>query len=113
MDPHAIQLAYRVSPMRCRRPYFQPPMQKACPRCVMAQSRVLFQKSLFLKPVPHPIKRIDHVEGVVGLLDFLAQALDVTVNCAIIDINLIIISDIHQGIAALDYAGTGGECLQK
>ncbi len=49
---------------------------------------------------------------VVNLLEFLAQALDVAVDRAVVNINLIIIGRVHQGIAALDDAGTLGEGLQ-
>ena len=42
-------------------------------------------------------------------LEFLADALDVTVDGTIIDVNLIIVSGIHQGVAAFDHTGTHGE----
>jgi hypothetical protein len=66
---------------------------------------------LFAKPVAHPIKRFDHVEGVFDLLKFSAQPLDVAVYRTIIDINLIIVSNIHQSVAAFDHAGTCGQAL--
>jgi hypothetical protein len=49
------------------------------------------ENPLFLKPVTHPINRFDHVEGVVDCLEFISQALDVTVDTTIIDINVIIV----------------------
>jgi hypothetical protein len=67
---------------------------------------------LFLKTVTDAIKRIDHVERVVGPLEFLAQTLDVAVDCAVIELNLIIVSGIHQSVATFDHAGTCGERLQ-
>src|SRR5580704_13777519 len=70
-----------------------------------------FYKPLFLKPVTCAVQRINHVERVVHLLEFLADALDVTVDGTIIDINLIIVSGIHQGVAAFDHTGTHGERL--
>src|SRR5580704_8498352 len=70
-----------------------------------------FYKPLFLKPVPHPVQRINHVERVVHSLEFLAHAFDVTVDGTIIDVNLIIVNGIHQGVTAFDYAGAHGECL--
>ena len=68
---------------------------------------------LFLKPVTHPIKRFDHVEGVVDPSEFLAQALNVAVDCTIIEINLVIVGGIHQSVAALDYTGARGERVQE
>ena len=47
------------------------------------------------------------------MLEFLAHALDVTVDCTIIDINLIIVSGIHQGVAAFDHSGAHGERLHN
>src|SRR5579864_6694365 len=55
---------------------------------------------LFLEPVTHPIQRLDHVERVIGLLEFLAQSLDVAVDRAVVDIDLVVISGVHQRIAA-------------
>src|SRR5258708_19460665 len=69
--------------------------------------------SLFLEPVAHPIERFDHVKRIYGLLEFLSQSLDMTVDCTIIYINLIIVGGIHQGVAAFDHAGTRGERLQN
>src|SRR6516162_10851218 len=51
---------------------------------------------LFLEPVAHSVKRLDHVEVVVGLLELLAQALDVAVNGTVVDIDLIVIGGVHQ-----------------
>src|SRR5882762_11307727 len=68
--------------------------------------------SLFLEPVAHPIERFDHVERIYGLLEFPSQSLDVTVDCTIIYINLIIVGGIHQGVAAFDHAGTPREGTQ-
>src|SRR5258708_13871299 len=75
----------------------------ACPKAASATT------SLFLEPVAHPIERFDHVERIYGLLEFLSQSLDVTVDCTIIYINLIIVGAIHQGVAAFDHAGTRAE----
>src|SRR5258708_5492529 len=58
--------------------------------------------SLFLEPVAHPIERFDHVERIYGLLEFLSQSLDVTVDCTIIYINLIIVGGIHHAVPAFD-----------
>src|SRR5215471_14526467 len=67
---------------------------------------------LFLKPVTHPIKRFDLVKGLFDLLEFLPHPLNVTVDCTVIDINLIVTGGIHQSIAAFDHTGARGERLQ-
>src|ERR1700678_3182116 len=56
------------------------------------------RSQLFLEPVTHPIKRFDHVEGVIGLLEFLAQTLDMAVDCTVVHIHLVVIGSVHQGI---------------
>src|SRR5262245_43331011 len=66
----------------------------------------------FLKTIADAIKRFDHLEIVVNDLEFLAQTLDVAVDGAIIDIDLIVVGGVHQRVAALDHAGTSCERLQ-
>ena len=58
------------------------------------------------------MQRINHVESVVHQLEFLAHALDVTIDCTIIDLNLIVVSGVHQGVAALDHTGKRGKRLK-
>src|ERR1700683_2625321 len=70
-----------------------------------------FYNLLFLKPVTHPVQRINHVKRIVHSLEFLAHAFDVTVDGTIIDVNLIIVNGVHQGVTAFDYAGAHGERL--
>src|SRR4051812_17699982 len=65
-----------------------------------------------LEPITDAIQRFDHVEVVVGPLKLLAQALDMTVDGAVIDVNLIVVGGIHQRIAALDHAGPARQRLQ-
>src|SRR5665213_3032333 len=48
---------------------------------------------------------------VVDDLELLAQAFDVAVDGAVVDINLVVIGRIHQGVAAFHDAGAGGERL--
>ena len=45
-----------------------------------------FHKPLFLKPVTYPIKRFDHIKGVVSEPKFLTQPLDMAVDCPVINI---------------------------
>src|ERR1700750_1911145 len=62
------------------------------------------RKSGFLEAVADPVEGFDHLEIVVDDLELLAQALDVAVDGAIVDIDLIVIGRVHQGIAALHHA---------
>src|SRR5262249_20662395 len=66
----------------------------------------------FLKTITDAIKRLNHLKIVVNHLEFLAQPLDVAVDRAVVDINLVIICGVHQRVAALDHARTSRERLQ-
>src|SRR5712691_4064463 len=68
--------------------------------------------SNFLEPIADTVKRFDHVEVVVGALELLAQPLDVAVDGAVVDIDLVVVGGVHQGVAALDHAGAARERLQ-
>src|SRR5689334_14764838 len=59
-----------------------------------------------------PYTTLFRSEIVVNHLEFLAQPLDVAVDGAIVDVNLIVVSGIHQRIATLNHTGTGGQCLE-
>src|SRR3954447_1472264 len=71
-----------------------------------------FLRLHLLEPIADAIQRFDHVEVVVGPLELLAQALDVAVDGAVVDVDLIVVGGIHQRIAALDHAGPARERLQ-
>src|SRR5258707_200997 len=60
--------------------------------------------SSFLEAIAHAVERLDHVEGVVNDLEFLAQALDVAVDRAVVDIDLVVVGGIHQGVATFHHA---------
>ncbi len=60
--------------------------------------------SRFAESVADSIKRLDHLEVVVDDLELLAQPLDVAVDGAVVDIDLLIISRIHQRITAFHHA---------
>src|SRR5436305_7151880 len=62
------------------------------------------RESAFLEAVADAVERLDHVEVIVGLLELLAQALDVAVNGAVVDIDLVVIGRIHQRVAPLHHA---------
>src|ERR1700761_4464341 len=68
--------------------------------------------SSFLEAVADAVERFDHLEIVVDHLELLAQPLDVAVDGAVVDIDLVVIGRIHQRVAALHHAGTGRERLQ-
>jgi hypothetical protein len=69
--------------------------------------------STLLEPIANTIKGLDHVKFRVGGHELLAQPFDVAVDGPIIDIDLVIVGRIHQGIAAFDDARTAGERLQN
>jgi hypothetical protein len=73
----------------------------------------IFAANLFLQAIAQPINRLDHIKGFVRLLEFSAQALDMTINSTIIDINIILISGIHQTVAVLEYSLTRNQGLQN
>src|SRR5262245_10516883 len=62
--------------------------------------------SCFVVSITDAIKGLDRVELPVDVAELLAEALDVTVDCSVADIDLIVISGVHQLIAALVVAGT-------
>src|SRR5207244_1039017 len=68
--------------------------------------------SAFLETVADAVQRLDHVEIVIGRLELLAQPLDVAVDGAVVDIDLIVVGRVHQRIAAFHDAGPARKCLQ-
>src|SRR5580704_12862661 len=64
------------------------------------------------KAITDPVEGLDHIEFAVGRPEPLAQALDMAVDGAVIDIDLFVVRHIHQGVAALDHARTAGQRLQ-
>jgi hypothetical protein len=54
----------------------------------------------FLDTIAHTIQRLDHIEVDVASLEFLAQPLDVAIDGSVVDIHLVVVSSIHQGVAA-------------
>src|SRR5215210_2344748 len=57
--------------------------------------------SPFLEAVSDPVQRLDHLEARIDDLELLAQPLDVAVDGAVVHVNLIVVSGVHEGIAAL------------
>src|SRR6476659_9724024 len=80
----------------------------------MLQSRRRKRRRLaFLESVADAVKRLNGLEALVGQLELLAQTLDVAVDRAVIDVDLIVIGGIHERVAALDDAGALGERLEN
>src|SRR3954449_4339048 len=59
----------------------------------------------FLEAVADAVEGFDHFEIVIHDLELLAQPLDVAVDGAIVDIDLIVIGSVHQRIAAFHDSG--------
>ena len=65
-----------------------------------------------LEAIAHAVERLDHLEIVVDRLELLAQPLDVAVDGAVVDIDLVVIGRVHQRVAALDDARALRQRLQ-
>jgi hypothetical protein len=68
-----------------------------------------------LEAIADAIERFDHLEIVSrpqSVVELLAQALDVAVDGAVVDIDLIVIGRIHQRVAAFHDAGALRQRLQ-
>ena len=50
---------------------------------------------------------------VVRSLELLAQPLDMAVDCAVVDIDLIVVGGVHERVAALHHARAAGKRLQN
>src|SRR5215468_4554684 len=71
-----------------------------------------YEKQLLLEPVTNPIQSFDHIERIFSLLEFFSQALDVAVDGTVVDVHLIVVGGIHQGVATFDHTGSRGKRLQ-
>src|SRR3954464_14207365 len=69
-------------------------------------------RSLLAKTVSDPIEGFDRTELAVDCAKLAAHALDVAVDGAIVDIDVVLIGDVHQLVARFDHAGPLGERLQ-
>src|SRR5258708_26784935 len=86
------------------------------PRRVPGSQRrrgALRPRSGFAVSVSDAIEGFDCVELGVNVAELLAHALDVAVDGAVVDINLIVVGRVHQVVAALHEAGALGQRLQQ
>src|SRR5580658_3055093 len=81
-------------------------------RTALALQRSFSTPRSFLETITDAVKCFDHLEVVVDGFEFFAQALDVAVDRAVIDIDLIVIGGVHQRVAAFHHAGPRGERLE-
>src|SRR3954471_10989625 len=65
--------------------------------------------SFLAKAVPDSIKRLDRVEPAVDGAELAAHALDMAVDGAIVDIDVVLIGDVHQLVAGLHHARSLGQ----
>src|SRR6266550_4238291 len=70
------------------------------------------RRSGFLEAIADAVQRLDHLEIVVDHLELLAQPLDVAVDGAVVDIDLVVIGRVHQRVAAFHHARPARERLQ-
>src|SRR3546814_11117344 len=69
-----------------------------------------FRVSAFIgKTIPRAIEGGDRIEFGIDLAEFAAQALDVAVDRAVVDIDVVLIGGVHQLVAAAHDAGARGE----
>src|SRR5947208_13085034 len=70
-------------------------------------------KSSLFEAVADAVKGLDHLKIVVHHLELLAEPLDVAVDGAVVDIDLVVIGRIHQRITAFHHAGARRQGLQN
>src|ERR1700674_3947800 len=68
--------------------------------------------SALLEAVADTIERFDHLEVVVHRLELLAQALDVAVDGAVVDVDLVVVGRVHERVPALHHAWPRRQRLQ-
>src|SRR5687768_15663826 len=63
------------------------------------------RSSLLGKAVPDPVERLDRLELAVGLAELAPHPLDVAVDGAVVDIDVVLIGDVHQLVARFHHPG--------
>src|SRR5689334_21664598 len=70
-------------------------------------------RSAFAVAVADAVEGFDSVKLRVDLSELLAHALDVAVDGAVVDVDLVVVGGVHQVVAALHEAGPLGQRLQQ
>src|SRR5688572_22445621 len=68
--------------------------------------------SLLGKAVSDAVERLDRVEVAVDLAELAPHALDVAVDGAVVDIDVVLIGDVHQLVARFHHAGALSQRLE-
>src|SRR5436190_2418742 len=68
--------------------------------------------SFFGKAVADAIERLDRVELIVHGAELAAHPFDVAVDGAVVDIDVVLIGDVHQLVAGFHHAWPLCQCLQ-
>src|SRR5665213_1206739 len=96
-----------------REPNGQPPRRPRGASSPAWASPASAGRSGFAVAIPDAIKGLDGVEGRIDFPELLAHPLDVAVDGAVIDIDLILVGGVHQVVAALHEARPLGQRLQQ
>jgi hypothetical protein len=88
-----------------RRTTGQPAKSRGCETrvCLSAKARLALAPMVSAKQLTQWPRGSDYK---------IAWPRDVAVDRAIVDVDLVVVGDIHQGVAAFHHAGTGGDRLQ-
>src|SRR4051794_10964082 len=83
----------RMLTARIRWRSFQPPVQRI----------LSLGSSLLSKAVSYAVERLDCLEIGIGLPELAPKPLDVAVDRSVVDIDVVLVGDVHQLVARLDH----------
>src|SRR6478672_11809416 len=86
--------------------------RSSTPAVTSSSSPSLHYRSDLLEAIADAVQRFDHVEVVVDRLELLAQPLDVAVDGAVVDVDLVVVGSVHQCIPALYNAWAVGKGVE-
>src|SRR4051794_32073578 len=75
----------------------------------LVQPRQPLGLSFLAKAISDPIERLDRAEAAVDGAELAAHPLDMAVDGAIVDIDVVLIGDVHQLVARFHHPGPLGE----